>query len=175
MVSLKKNKRKKPDPIIVHCATLWSMVDHPSHSREWSLERKIKAVKDAGFDGVMSPPSRELKKLIEKYRLKLFGATDALKPSEFKNKLEKLKSTGAHYVNVQLADHDTSINIATKLAIRMIRESDRLEMGAHNEIHRDTCTETPEKLYGIAREYKKVTGKLMPITWDHSHPAIIKH
>mgnify|MGYP002526463978 CR=1 FL=1 len=73
MVSSKTNKRKKPDPIIVHCATLWSMVDHPSHSREWSLERKIKAVKDAGFDGVMWRPSGELKKLIKKYDLKLFG------------------------------------------------------------------------------------------------------
>ncbi len=175
MVSSKTNKRKKPDPIIVHCATLWSMVDHPSHSREWSLERKIKAVKDAGFEGVMWRPSGELKKLIKKYDLKLFGATDAMKPSEFKGKLKKLQSTGAHYVNVQLADHDTPIKIATKLAVRMIQESDRLGMGAHIEIHRDTSTETPEKLYGIASGYKKATGKLMPITWDHSHPAIIKH
>ena len=35
---------------IAHIANLWSLVRHPSPKTEWSLERKIKAVADAGFD-----------------------------------------------------------------------------------------------------------------------------
>ncbi|MDB6108884.1 MAG: xylose isomerase, partial [Pedosphaera sp.] len=43
------------------------------------------------------------------------------------------------------------------------------------EVHRDTCTETPEKTYALADGYEKVTGQLLPMTWDHSHLAIVKH
>ena len=39
-------------PRLVLCATLWSMVGHPSPRREWSLARKLQAVKAAGFDGI---------------------------------------------------------------------------------------------------------------------------
>ena len=38
---------------IVHIANLWSLNGHPSPKREWSLERKIKAVAEAGFDGII--------------------------------------------------------------------------------------------------------------------------
>ena len=31
-------------PQIAHIANLWSLVQHPSKEREWSLERKIRAV-----------------------------------------------------------------------------------------------------------------------------------
>jgi hypothetical protein len=43
------------------------------------------------------------------------------------------------------------------------------------EVHRDTCTETPEKTYALADGYLKMTGKLLPLTWDFSHLAVVKH
>ena len=43
------------------------------------------------------------------------------------------------------------------------------------EVHRDTATETPEKTYAIADAYLRQTGRLLPITWDHSHFAVVKH
>ena len=43
------------------------------------------------------------------------------------------------------------------------------------EVHRDTCTETPEKTYALADAYFADTGQLLPITWDFSHFAVVKH
>ena len=42
-------------------------------------------------------------------------------------------------------------------------------------MHRDTCSETPEKPYAIAAGYHKATGNLLTITWDFSHIAVVKH
>jgi hypothetical protein len=42
------------------------------------------------------------------------------------------------------------------------------------EVHRDTCTETPEKAFALARAYEKRYGKKLRMNFDHSHPAIIK-
>jgi hypothetical protein len=61
------------------------------------------------------------------------------------------------------------------MAIRMIQECERLNIPCDIEIHRDTCTETPEKAYAIAAGYKKATGSLLPITWDFSHISVVKH
>ena len=38
-------------PNIAHIANLWSLVNHPTAATQWSLDKKIKAVKAAGFDG----------------------------------------------------------------------------------------------------------------------------
>jgi len=43
------------------------------------------------------------------------------------------------------------------------------------EVHRDTCTETPEKVYEIAALYQKATGKKIRFCWDFSHIAVVKH
>jgi len=42
-------------------------------------------------------------------------------------------------------------------------------------VHRDTCTETPEKVWEIAALYKKATGKKLRFSWDFSHFAVVKH
>jgi hypothetical protein len=54
-------------------------------------------------------------------------------------------------------------------------EHGKLGMEAAIEVHRATCTETPEKSYALADAYQKVTGELLPMTWDFSHLAVIKH
>ena len=38
-------------PKIAHIANLWSLVNYPSAAKQWSLDKKIRAVKSAGFDG----------------------------------------------------------------------------------------------------------------------------
>ncbi len=43
------------------------------------------------------------------------------------------------------------------------------------ESHRGTCTETPEKMYALADAYERETGELLPISWDFSHFAVVKH
>jgi hypothetical protein len=41
--------------------------------------------------------------------------------------------------------------------------------------HRGTCTETPEKTYALADAYQRQTGELLPLSWDFSHFAVVKH
>lgn len=45
----------------------------------------------------------------------------------------------------------------------------------HLEVHRDTCTETPEKTEAIIEGYTQATGKAPLVNFDFSHPAIVKH
>jgi len=95
---------------------------------------------------------------------------------EFADLLKSQKDAGAHHVNVQLADHDTSPSEALRLTLRLMDEADRIGgLEPAIEVHRDTCTETPEKTYALADGYFKATGKLLPITWDFSHIAVVKH
>ena len=64
---------------------------------------------------------------------------------------------------------------AIEKTILLMEEDERQNANVHLEIHRDTCTETPEKGYAIADGYQEATGKLLRMNIDHSHPAIIKH
>ena len=50
-----------------------------------------------------------------------------------------------------------------------------LEMDVSIEVHRDTCTETPEKTYALAESFEKAEKRPLKMTWDFSHPAVIKH
>jgi hypothetical protein len=57
-----------------------------------------------------------------------------------------------------------------------MKEAERIgNLAPSIEVHRDTCTETPEKAYALADGYFNVTGELLPMTWDFSHIAVVKH
>ena len=151
------------------------MVHYPTQASEWSLEQKFADAKAAGFDGVIHPPHPETKALAAKYGLKLLGFVSSGKVSEFSELLQANKNCGIHHINVQLADEDTLTPEALGLALALIQEGKKLGVEPAIEVHRDTCTETPEKAYALADAYQKVTGELMPITWDFSHFAVVKH
>jgi hypothetical protein len=74
-----------------------------------------------------------------------------------------------------LLNHDTPPATAARVAVQLLRASRALGVSVHLETHRDTATETPEKFDEIARLYRRATGKLLPVTWDHSHFAVSKH
>jgi sugar phosphate isomerase/epimerase len=78
-------------------------------------------------------------------------------------------------VNVQLCDHDTLPKDAVKVWIKMQPVAKKLGLEIDLEVHRDTCTETPEKTYEIAARYKKATGKKCRFCFDFSHIAVVKH
>ena len=151
------------------------MRGHPSPDCEWTLKEKFQAAKNAGFDGMMGPADSEFVDLIAKHGFKHFGGCDIGSEDQIEPKLTAFKNVGVKYVNVQMADHDTTLEEALPLAVALIEASDQLGLSAHIEMHRDTCTETPEKLYALADAYQEKTGDLMPICWDHSHFAVVKH
>ena len=162
-------------PKIRHIAAMWTLVQYPNAKKEWSLERKIAAIKEAGFDGFACQPTPEHKALAEKYDLGIVGYISSGKASEFRKLLLENKENGAHHINVQLADHDTLTPEALQLTLKLLAEGEALGVEAAVEIHRDTCTETPEKAYALADAYRKATGKYLPMTLDYSHVAVVKH
>ena len=164
---------------ISHICNLWSLVGHPNPKKEWSLERKIKAVADAGFDGITTALTPEHRRLAEKYGLKdLLGfvSTSSGDPKQFEAAIRAQKEAGAVQINVQMDDHDTPPAVAAKHWIQMVRAGEKVGgVVLSLEVHRDCCTETPEKTYEIAERYYKATGQMIKINFDFSHFAVVKH
>jgi hypothetical protein len=164
-------------PRLAHIAALWSLLDFPSRARPWSLEGKMKAAAAAGFDGVTGRLTPEHRRLAAKHGLRhLLGFISSDKPGEFAALVRAQKEGGAVQINVQLDNHDTPPVLATKHWLRMVREAERIGgVVVSLEVHRDTCTETPEKTYEIAERYEEATGETIKINFDFSHFAVVKH
>jgi hypothetical protein len=162
-------------PTIVHTAALWSLVHYPTRESEWDIAAKLNAVKEAGFAAIATRLTPEIGKRAADLGLECVGYDSSADPEAFARQLEVQRDCGAHFINVQLADHDTPVELAIDLTVRLIAEGKRLGVEPSVEVHRDTCTETPEKTYAIADGYQRVTGELLPMTWDFSHLAVVKH
>ena len=132
-------------PALRFIGNFWTMWDYPAPGKEWSLEQRMRAIKDAGFVGVTAQADAEVRRLAEQLGLRVIGYFSTGNQSEFRNLLESQKAAGAKHVNVQLADEDTLTPEATGLAIRLNEEARAVGIAASIEVHRDTCTETPEK------------------------------
>lgn len=162
---------------ISHIANLWSLVGHPTPARQWSLERKIKAVAAAGFDGITTALTPDHRRWAEKYGLRdLLGFISTSEPEDFARLIQEQKDAGAVHINVQFYDHDTPPAFATRQWIKFERIAEKIGgVVVSLEVHRDTCTETPEKTYEIAERYQKATGNLLRFNFDYSHLASVKH
>lgn len=151
------------------------MVGYPHPKREWSLRRKLQAIKQAGFDGVAAFINPEIQAGAQRCGLKLLSGFDCGDLPTVRRRLREQRDLGVHLINIQLLNHDTPPAKAAAMAVSLLRYARRLGLGVHIETHRDTSTETPEKFTEIARLYRRATGETMPVTWDHSHFAVSKH
>ncbi len=163
------------EPRLIMCATTWSMIGFPTAKREWSIARKIQEIAAAGFDGVCAYITPEIRDQAHEHGLKLMSGFDAKSVADALPRLRAQRDLGVKFINIQLLNHDTLPAQAAPVAVRLIRESRKLGVAVHLETHRDTATETPEKFDELVRLYRKSTGELMPVTWDHSHFAVSKH
>lgn len=164
-------------PKIAHIANLWTLSRHPSPAREWSLERKIKAVAAAGFDGLTTELTPEHRRLAETHGLRhLLGFISTDDPEKFARLIREQKECGAVHINVQLDNHDTPPFVAARHWIQFVRAAEKIGgVVVSLEIHRDTCTETPEKTYEIAERFERATGEMIKMNFDFSHLAAVKH
>ena len=167
-------KRTHPS-ILRHIVNLWTLWDYPTAKKPWSLERQIVDIKESGFDGFTYLATPELARLAQKHGLMIVGYFSSSKSSEFRQRIRQNVDNGAAHINVQLADHDTPVAEAIKLTVKLMAESAKLGAKCSVEVHRDTCTETPEKVYALAEGYQRVTAKPLHFTWDFSHIAVVKH
>lgn len=162
-------------PCIRHIANLWSLRDTPTAKKPWPLDRKIAAVKEAGFDGFTDLATPKHAKLAEKHGLMIVGCFASAKPDEFRSLLQQNKDAGARYINIKIGAHDTTSSDAVRMALRVMLEGEAIGLHPSIEIHRDTCTETPEKIYALAEGFQRVTAKPLRFTWDFSNIAVVKH
>lgn len=162
-------------PVLKHIANLWTLTGYPAAEKEWPLEEKLDAIRDAGFDGVCWAPSRELWEGAERRGLIFVGGMASGDASAFAGILKDLKDFGATHVNVQLAGDEVLTPEALALTLTLMAEAKRLGLLPAVETHRGTCTETPEKMYALADAYEQQAGELLPISWDFSHFAVVKH
>ena len=167
--------KNTPPPRLVQCATPWSLIGHPAGRKEWSLQQKMLAMKEAGFDGIAAIINPEIEAWARQIGLAMMGGFDGSTVEGARRQIIAQRKLGVRYMNVQLLDHDTPPAVAAALAVKLIALSEELGVAVHIETHRDTATETPEKFAEIARLFRKATGQLMPVTWDHSHFAVSKH
>ena len=164
------------DKNLQHVANLWSLRDYPPGSTPWSVEQQLDAVKSAGFDGITTQLTQQHGREAEKRGLMVVGYFASGDEAKFPDLLLSQKEAGARHINVQLADHDTETSEALRLTLSLMEAAEKIGgLEPAIEVHRDTCTETPEKAYALADGYFKATGQLLPMTWDFSHIAVVKH
>lgn len=154
---------------------LWTLAHHPSRPQEWSLTRKFGAIKAAGFGGVCARLDAAIASLAEKHGLETIGMIFPDDPREYAQLLRTQKEFGATHVTVQLGSHDTTPAEAVKRWTKLEKEAERLGLEVSLETHRDSVTETPEKLFELADRYEKQTKRLLSLSWDFSHLGIVKH
>lgn len=162
-------------PVIRHILNTWTLVGYPSKEKEWTIEQKIRAAKKAGFDGISFRQPLQIKDLCRELGLLVVTTLDIAEWDAVEPKLAMAKAADCVAVNVQMLDDDTPTEIAVPLAIKVIETGERFGLNVAIEVHRDTCTETPEKAYALARGFEKIIGRPLPMTFDFSHPAVIKH
>lgn len=148
---------------------------HPSKDAEWSLDQKLQAIKQAGFDGVCWAGSPELRDGCGKHGLIFVGGMASGNAKDFPRLLQEQKDCGAVHVNVQLAGDEVLTPEALELALALNRDAKRIGVIPGIETHRGTCTETPEKHYALCDAYQKATGELLTLSIDLSHFAVVKH
>jgi hypothetical protein len=162
-------------PLLRHIANLWTLMQHPSRDSEWTLREKLQAIADAGFDGVCWAGSPALHEQTERLGLIFVGGMASARSPRFAGLLQDLKRFGAHHVNVQLAADNVLTPEALSLTLVLMEQGKRLGLQPAVETHRGTCTETPEKMYALADAYQEATGEPLPISFDFSHFAVVKH
>jgi sugar phosphate isomerase/epimerase len=162
-------------PILRHVANLWTLMQHPSRGREWTLDEKLDAIQEAGFDSVCWASSPELTEGLAGRGLTFLGGMVSGDAASFSALLENLRDAGALYVNVQLGGDEVLTPEALRLTLTLLEEAKARGLRPAIESHRSTCTETPEKMYALADAYYEASGELLPISWDFSHFAVVKH
>ena len=166
--------KTKPAPQLKQFASFWTLTGQPPDGPEWSVEEKVRRARQAGFDAVSGRARLDIAAAAHAAGMEFVCYLDA-NDRTWRERLESAAATRPARVNVQLWDHDTPPKVAVNTWIRMQPVAEKLGLEIDLEVHRDTCTETPEKTREIAERYQAATGRICRFCFDHSHPAVVKH
>lgn len=165
----------KNTPSIVFTASLWTLEGYPRPKNEWSLTRKIKEIAAAGFDAVEGAARPGLREALHKTNLRYSGLFAAEDARTFGRLLRDQMDAGAERVTVQIRPATESPARALAKVRRLMASADKLRIPTGLETHRGTITETPQTIVELADAYRKAEGRTLPLVWDPSHPAMVRH
>ena len=103
-------------PKIYHIASLWTLSGYGDSNGEWTIEKKLDIIKEAGFDGFAGRVSQVTRELVNKHNLLFAAIVDIGEESDVESELQAIKEVGVACVNVQMLDHDTPTEVAVPLA-----------------------------------------------------------
>ena len=159
----------------VFTLNLWTLDDTPNARRPWGLARRLAAAREEGFDAVHAAASPGIEALLQKNSLRYMGLVIARGDADGPALLAAQKAAGAEIVNVQLGDGGMGGAAALREALRLRAAAARCGVHWAIETHRNTATETPERLDALAAAYARRTQEVLPLTLDASHHALVKH
>ena len=170
------NTTRLPSPLpkLHQFAALSSFTGFPSVKREWSIARQLKTIKQANFVGVAGRGSLVTREALDVQGLRFWSTADIAAIDEIVPCFDELKPLDPERINVQMADHDTTTEEALPLTREIMKIGRDMGLDVAIELHRDTATETPEKMFALADAYADAEGELLNITWDLSHFAVVK-
>ncbi|MBP7141249.1 MAG: hypothetical protein KBA71_05035 [Opitutaceae bacterium] len=153
-------------------ATAWSLREYPTKETEWSWERKFDAITTTGFDGIMSPPRPELaaRGSLEYWAMGSLGAGDD--PVAY---FDRVAGLGAGHATIQVCDVETPLEDTIGVVESVMSAARKAGIPVTIETHRDTFTETPEKTWALCDAFFGRTGEPLPVCFDHSHFAVVRH
>lgn len=157
-------------------ANLWTLWDHPgAGADEWTLAEKVAAVAAAGFDGVMGDPGVGIGARARAEGLAFIAFLRLDATDDIASALAACADEQAIGAQVHLGWHDTGSTEALTTAQQLLTAARALGLDVVIETHRDTVTETPEKTDALAAQYQAATGTPLPLLFDFSHHAVVKH
>ncbi|MCS6244838.1 MAG: xylose isomerase [Opitutus sp.] len=176
MSASKKNPPSSANPQLRPVATLWTLVEHPGPGRrEWTLARKLRAMREAGFAAVCTVFDETLAATVRAEGLEPVALIFGRDPADYPALIASVVRSGATLANVQLMGHDLPAAESLRRWLALERRATDSGFELSLETHRDTITETPEKIFALAERYEQKTGRLLRLTWDFSHLAVVKH
>ncbi len=154
---------------------LWTLTGHPAPTEEWRIERKITEIATAGFHAATGAIDPVAVRCARDSGLDFIGWFWALDRDSIEGGVAQCAELGITRVTTFLGHHDTPAEEALALAIEL--EATARAAGIHcaTETHRNTATETPEKNAALLAGFRRHFGSEMPVTWDFSHYALVKH
>ncbi|USG67469.1 sugar phosphate isomerase/epimerase [Brevibacillus ruminantium] len=134
-----------PPRLQVH-QSWWAMRGIGDERGEWSLEKKIANIAEAGYSGIMgrlpAPEEAELwRKLLDQYQLEFGIEAFPEDPDEFGTFLQEAKEFGVSYVNAQVKDSFVVGDAAVKRLSGIIQEGKKWNIPVFVETHRGRITQ----------------------------------
>lgn len=164
-------------PSIKIILNVWTFHQFPYATEAVDWEKIASKIKKHGVNAINWPPrlNPNIGKWVESHGFEFGGAFDYGSGDDAEALIAANLEVGDGPINCQLGDHNTPTEEAVDLCIEVMEASEKLGADVHIEAHRDTATETPEKMDAIIDGYFAKTGKRLKVNFDYSHPSIIKH